>query len=299
VYKTEGRKDRRNTLNDVQYLTSVTELLSSLDDPDLRIVDCRFELLDPGAGRLNYHKAHIPGAVYVDLDKDLAGPIGPNTGRHPLPDVASATKTFGRLGIDADIRVVVYDDASGALAAARAWWILRWLGHDKVSLLDGGLAEWMAQGQPLEMAEVDVEPRKFIAAPRDNLVLGTEEIVEAARSAGDLRLIDARDRVRFVGEEEPIDKVAGHIAGARNLPFSTSLGEDGLWKSPEQLAEGLASVLGDPSAAPWSVMCGSGVTACHLVIAGLIAGYREPRLYVGSWSEWIADPARQVVKGPA
>jgi thiosulfate/3-mercaptopyruvate sulfurtransferase len=296
VYKTEVQNDRPITVNDIPYLIGATELLSSLDDADMRIVDCRFELLSPEAGRQSYLEAHIPGAVYADLDKDLAGPVGPNTGRHPLPDVASAATTFGMLGIDQSSRVVVYDDASGAVAA-RAWWLLRWLGHDNVSLLNGGLAEWMAHGLPVESAQVDVQPREFAATPRDGLVLVTDEILAAADSATDLRLIDARDPARFLGEAEPIDTVAGHIAGARNLPYSTSLDASGLWKSPELLAEGLASMLGDAPDAPWAVMCGSGVTACHLVIAGLRAGYKEPRVYIGSWSEWIADPTRQIAKG--
>ena len=284
-------------MNDISYLIGAAELASSLDDPDIRIVDCRFELLSPEAGRHSYLEGHIPSAVYADLDKDLAGPVGPNTGRHPLPDVASAATTFSTLGIDQNTRVVVYDDASGAVAA-RAWWLLRWLGHERVLLLDGGLAEWTAQGLPMESGQVDIEPREFSANPRDDLILVTDEILAAANSATDLRLIDARDLIRFLGEAEPIDTVAGHVAGARNLPYSTSLGEDGLWKSPERLAAGLANVLDGAPDAPWAVMCGSGVTACHLVIAGLLAGYREPRVYVGSWSEWIADPTRQIAKGP-
>jgi len=296
VYKTEGQKGMPINVNDIPYLISATELLSSLDDAGIRIVDCRFELLSPEAGLTSYLEAHIPGAVYADLDRDLAGPVGQSTGRHPLPDIDSATTTFSALGIDKSTRVVVYDDASGAVAA-RAWWLLRWLGHERVSLLNGGFAEWMAHGLPMEPGQVDVQPREFAATPRDDLVLITDEILAAADSATDLRLIDARDPARFLGEAEPIDTVAGHIAGARNLPYSTSLDGSGLWKSPELLAEGLANVLGDAPDAPWAVMCGSGVTACHLVIAGLLAGYREPRVYVGSWSEWIADPTRQIAKG--
>jgi thiosulfate/3-mercaptopyruvate sulfurtransferase len=297
VYKTEVQNDRPITVNDNPYLIGTAELQSLLHDRELRIVDCRFELLRPEAGRAGYLEAHIPGAVYADLDRDLAGPIGTNTGRHPLPDVASAVSTFSSLGIDQSTRVVVYDDASGAVAA-RAWWLLRWLGHDRVALLNGGFAEWVAQRLPIESGQVDTEPRKFEPAPRVELVIGTEEILAAVNSETDLRLVDARDRTRFLGEAEPIDAVAGHIPGARNLPYPANLDDSGLWKSPERLADGLAKVLGETPDTPWAVMCGSGVTACHLVLAGLLAGYREPRVYVGSWSEWITDPVRKIATGP-
>jgi len=296
VYKTECAKGPGIAVKDWKLLTSAEELFAANENADLRIVDCRFELLQPEAGRDKYLHEHIPGAVYADLDKDLAAPITAGSGRHPLPDVAVLASTFGRLGISADTQVVVYDDSSGAVAA-RAWWLLRWLGHERVSVLEGGIKRWRDLGLTLEKGDVSVKPQAFVPAPRQELILETQEIVDAGRSCADLQLVDARDASRFSGEAEPIDTVAGHIPGAINLPFSASLNDDGSWKGGAELRRIWADLLGDGSRAPWSVMCGSGVTACHLIISGLIAGFEEPRLYVGSWSEWIRDPARTVATG--
>lgn len=291
------RIDRHVVVTNKNLLISATELGSALANPALRVVDCRFQLLDPDAGRKAYVESHIPGAVYADLDKDLAGAMRPGTGRHPLPDVTELSATFSRMGIDGRTSVVVYDDSSGAVAA-RAWWLLRWLGHADVRLLDGGLAEWQRHGLPVQTGEVSVAAANFDANPRQELVLTTDELCEDGQTIAAICLVDARDTARFIGDEEPIDPVAGHIPGAMNLPLSRNLDHDGLWKRPAELAAGLREVLGEAYDAPWAVMCGSGVTACHLVIAALQAGYREPRVYVGSWSEWIADPARPVATGP-
>lgn len=284
-------------MNDINFLISATELSSALENPGLRVIDCRFQLLDPDAGRKSYIDGHIPGAVYADLDKDLSGPIRPGAGRHPLPDVAAMAVTFGRMGIDRQTSVVVYDDSSGAVAA-RAWWLLRWLGHDNARLLDGGLAEWQRQGLPLQKGESSVAAATFEADPRQELVLTTTELCERGQSIAAMRLVDARDAARFTGEKETIDPVAGHIPGALNMPFSRNLADNGLWKAPSELAGSLQEVLGEAHDAPWAVMCGSGVTACHLAVAALQAGYSQPRVYVGSWSEWIADPARAIATGP-
>lgn len=277
-------------------LIGAEELHSSIGDADLRIVDCRFELMRPEAGRLSYQQKHIPGAVYADLDHDLAAPASAGTGRHPLPDAAVLADTFGRLGISASTQVVVYDDLSGGVAA-RAWWLLRWLGHERVALLEGGITRWQALGFPLEEGEIGVVPRTFSSAPRHDCVLETADILAAGLPCDVLQLVDARAANRFSGEAEPIDPVAGHIPGAINLPFSRSVNDDGTWKSEDELRQLWSRVLGSGQNAPWSVMCGSGVTACHLVISGLLAGLPEPRLYVGSWSEWICDPRRAVATG--
>ena len=279
------------------YLVTPALMASMLDDPTVRIIDCRFELLDPDAGRRSYEEAHIPGAVYADLDKDLAGPVGPDTGRHPLPDASRLANTFADMGVGNDSRVVVYDEGSGAVAA-RAWWLLRWLGHDNAAVLDGGFAAWRAAAYATDKAMAGVGRGNFVAAPRNELVLETAEIVALGDRVKDLRLVDARAAERFSGLEEPIDTVAGHIPGSCNLPFSENVDECGRWRSPEAIRASLSRVLGEPRGQSWAVMCGSGVTACHLVIGGLLAGYREPRVYVGSWSEWITDPARQVARGP-
>ena len=279
-----------------ELLTCADELAAAIDDPHLRIIDCRFDLMAPAAGRTAWFEAHIPGALYADLDRDLSAPVAPDTGRHPLPTVADAEATFSRLGVDADTRVIVYDDAGGAIAS-RAWWLLRWLGHRRVTVLDGGLQAWRARGLPLEAGLRETAPREFRATPRPERVLTTQEIAANLDSGLANVLVDARDGVRFRGEAEPIDRVAGHIPGARNLPSGACLRADGTWEGTEALRRRLAPLLGDDDSVPWAVMCGSGVTACHLAISGLLAGYSEPRLYVGSWSEWIRDPVRPVAGG--
>lgn len=276
-------------------LTDCATLQESLGDNGQCIVDCRFALMDASAGRKAYLAGHIPGAVYADLDRDLAGPVTGASGRHPLPDPAAFTATVGRLGIDNDTRVVCYDDASGAVAA-RLWWLLRWIGHGNACILDGGIARWQSMELPLESGAVERPAREFSGSPRPELVLDTAQIVTHGAAA--LRLVDARDEQRFAGRSEPIDPVAGHIPGSANLPFSRSLNDNGTWRRSDEIREALSGALGGEYEAPWSVMCGSGVTACHLVAAGLLAGLPEPRVYVGSWSEWIRDPGRAVARAP-
>lgn len=273
-------------------LTGAEELAASLGDRQLRIMDCRFDLMAPEAGREAWLDAHIPGAVYADLDKDLSGPVTAATGRHPLPTAEQAAETFSRLGIDADTRVIVYDDSSGAIAS-RAWWLLRWLGHGRVTVLDGGLQAWRARNLPLESGTHEVTRRDFRPSTGRARVLTSNEIAADL----DYSLIDARDAARFRGESEPIDAKAGHIPGSKNLPYTACLTEDGTWRDPRSLRQCLQPVLGDDESAPWAVMCGSGVTACHLAISGLLAGYSEPRVYVGSWSEWIREPSRPIGSG--
>jgi thiosulfate/3-mercaptopyruvate sulfurtransferase len=277
-------------------LISTQELYSRLEDPDMRIVDCRFDLADPGAGRRAYRDSHIPGAVFADLDKDLSAPVSPESGRHPLPDVDTFAATLGRLGISNETDVIVYDDGSGALAA-RTWWLLGWLGHERVWLLDGGFDQWASSGRPLAPGDQQVAALTFVPRPCQEKVLTTAELVSNLDAIAGMRLVDARDTARFRGEVEPIDPVAGHVPGALNLPFAVSLKDDGTWKARTDLELLWRSVLGEDKKARWAVMCGSGVTACHLAISAMEAGFTEPRLYVGSWSEWIRDPARPVGLG--
>jgi thiosulfate/3-mercaptopyruvate sulfurtransferase len=280
-------------VNDENLLTTAEALSSVLADDSVRVVDCRFSLEDHDAGLRLYLEGHIPGAVFADLDKDMAAPVQSDTGRHPLPDPEAFANCLGRLGISRETRVVAYDQASGALAA-RFWWMLRWLGHDNVSLLDGGMARWLELGLALESGQVECAATEFDAEPNMALVLTTADIVAAEDNREQLQLIDARDTERFDGIREPIDPVAGHIPGTLNLPFSESLNENGTWKGADELQTMWKRVFGHNFGSPWSVMCGSGVTACHLVASGLRAGLPEPRVYVGSWSEWIADPARPI-----
>lgn len=277
-------------------LIEVAELQAMIGTAGCRVVDCRFDLMQPEKGREEYLAGHIPGAVFADLDKDLAGPVTATTGRHPLPDIEVFKATLEGLGIGDDTQVVAYDYASGALAA-RLWWMLRWFGRHNVAVLNGGINAWLAAGGALETAVPEYSAASLTASPDAGLVASTDEISAALGEGGDLRLVDARDAPRFNGEREPIDDVAGHIPGALNLPFSAGINEDGTWKSPGELKILWADLFGSDTAPPFTVMCGSGVTACHLALAAEIAGLELPRVYVGSWSEWIRDPERPVATG--
>ncbi len=277
-------------------LISARALQSSIEHPGVSIIDCRFELSDPLAGRRAYLCEHIPGAVFADLDVDLAAPVTQDSGRHPLPDVETFATTLARLGISNSSDVIVYDSGAGALAA-RAWWLLRWLGHEHVRLLDGGIQQWSAEARPLVSGDEVVAAGDFSPRANHDKVVTTAELVSNLDAIQGMRLIDARDAARFRGEHEPIDPIAGHIPGSSNLPFPVSLKEDDSWKSRDELERLWLEVLGEDKEIAWAVMCGSGVTACHLAISAMEAGYSEPRLYVGSWSEWIRDPERPIALG--
>ena len=277
-------------------LISVAELSGLLDDENVQVVDCRFDLGKPEAGRAAYLEAHIPGAAYAHLDEDLAGPVSATSGRHPLPDPAVFAEKLGSMGVASTTRVVVYDAGNGAMAA-RSWWLLRWMGHDNVQLLNGGFSAWLAEGERTESGETQLEARTFEGTPRHDLVMTTEELLAAGEAISEKYLLDARDSGRFRGEFEPIDPVAGHIPGARNLPLSESLNADGRFKDAVELRNLWTAVLGPDAATQWVAMCGSGVTACHLALSGIEAGRAEPRVYVGSWSEWIRDPDRPIAAG--
>ncbi|NBC18742.1 MAG: sulfurtransferase [Bacteroidetes bacterium] len=274
-------------------LISAQALHAHLDDPDWAVVDCRFALDDPEAGRRAYEAAHVPGAVYAHLDDDLSGPIVPGvTGRHPLPSVDEVAETLSAWGIDADVQVGVYDDAGGALAA-RLWWMLRWLGHDAAAVLDGGWPAWQAAGFPT-CSGVEQRPRRtFVPEPCPDLIVDAED-VEALRTDPRYRLLDARAAVRYRGEEEPLDPVAGHIPGARSAPYADNLKADQHLRSPEALRERFEAIIGETPAERVVCYCGSGVTAAHDLLAFAHAGLGLPRLYPGSWSEWITDPDRPV-----
>lgn len=277
----------------MRHLINIDELAYALErGPETIVLDCRFELREPDAGRRAYEAGHIPTARYVDLDRDLARRPEAGDGRHPLPAPDALAATLGRLGVLRTSRVVAYDDAGGAFAA-RAWWLLRWLGHAEVAVLNGGLPAWQAAGLELETgtprwAETTYAPWQ----PDDGLWVATEEVVPLQESGH--VLLDARAPARFRGEVEPIDPVAGHVPGAVNLPFDRCLDADGRFADPADVARLLETVLGGR---PAITMCGSGVTACHLLLAMAHAGLPQGRLYVGSWSEWISDPSRPVALG--
>ncbi len=280
-------------------LVTPAEVRPHLQDPDWCVVDCRFSLADPRAGRQAYEQGHIPGAVYADLEADLSSAPAAGTGRHPLPAPERLARRLEAWGIGAQTRVVAYDDAGGAFAA-RLWWLLCWLGHPAAAVLDGGLAAWKAAGLPLDRA-----PPRPPAAPLDAMPgpgpgpgAGLDaEAVASGLEAGTLLLLDAREAARFRGEVEPIDPVAGHVPGARNLPFSANLDAQGCFLAPPQLRARFAAVLGDTAPEQVVHMCGSGVTACHNLLAMERAGLHGSRLYPGSWSEWITDPRRPVARG--
>ncbi|MFQ5981876.1 MAG: sulfurtransferase [Woeseiaceae bacterium] len=274
-------------------LIDVDDLRSQLEEPGWRVVDCRFNLMRPQEGLREYRGGHIPGAQYANLDKDLAAPIGESSGRHPLPSADTFAKTLGDWGIDNGSQVVVYDQASGAIAA-RLWWMLRWVGHERVALVDGGYAAWQAAGYPVSDKREAVRRAQFEPAPDSGMVISTEELEALIDSGRAPPLVDAREGARFAGTREPIDSVAGHIPGAVNYPFAESLNPDGSFKRRDELKAGWSRVLGDQQA--WISMCGSGVTACHLAFSARLAGFPAPRLYAGSWSEWIRDPARAVAE---
>ena len=263
-------------------------------DPALLVLDCRFDLADKRAGRRAYRKAHIPGARYADLERDLSAPVRPGSGRHPLPSPGRAVDAFRGLGVRNDSRVVVYDDTGGAYAS-RAWWMLRWLGHGQVRLLDGGFPAWTAAGLPTESGDIGGRRGDFVGEPRKERVIETRELSEL--DLNNTPLCDAREPSRFAGEAEPIDLEAGHIPGARNTPYSATLDECGCFLDAERLASFWVQALDGRPQRDWVAMCGSGVTACHLAVSALLAGANEPRLYAGSWSEWITDSTRPLATG--
>lgn len=276
-------------------LIDPARLFEKLGEQNLRIVDCRFSLSDPEQGARLYGISHLPGATYAHLERDLSSSVVPGeTGRHPLPDLSRFAEFLGRSGIGNDSDVVVYDDAGGAMAA-RLWWLLRYVGHDRVALLDGGFPAWVAGGFPVS-SDVVIRPRvDFQVRPRAELVADAAE-VEALRTRDDSRLFDARAPERFRGAVEPIDPVAGHIPGARSLPFAGNL-RDGKFLPPEELRKRFLDALEGVPIERAVAYCGSGVTACHHVLAAEQAGLPGLRLYPGSWSEWIASGARPVEKG--
>jgi len=281
-----------------QSLISASTLAENLDDPELRIVDCRFSLADPDQGRKDYASGHIPGADYANLDTDLAAPISAGSGRHPLPDVETFVGTLRRWGISNDTQVVVYDDAGGGVAA-RLWWMLRWLGHRDVAVLDGGIAAWTRAHHPVGQAETLRPAGSFSGSAASDSVWRTAQIESWLAAGSGFTLVDARAGARFRGEQEPIDPVAGHVPGAVNLPFTDTLNADGTWRDVDEIKACWARFGEMPGENAWGVMCGSGVTACHLALSASIAGLSEPCLYVGSWSEWVQDSARPIVAEPS
>jgi thiosulfate/3-mercaptopyruvate sulfurtransferase len=261
-------------------------------DPSVAIVDCRHDLARPDWGSEAFAVSHIPAAVFAHLDRDLSGPVTTESGRHPLPHPDRLAATFGRWGIGAGTQIVAYDQGTGAYAA-RLWWLARFLGHTQVAVLNGGLAAWQSAGLPVTAVPTVRPLRHFVGHPQPSWVASTTEVASGLER-GSLVLIDARAADRFAGRNETVDPVAGHIPGARNHPFGENLDAESRFLARQDLERRWRQTLS--GAAPRSVvsMCGSGVTACHNLLALELAGLSGARLYAGSWSEWIRDPARPV-----
>ena len=260
------------------------------------VVDCRFDLANDAWGREQYLAGHIAGAVYANLNDDLSGPRTGTNGRHPMPSDEALVGTIRRLGITNDTQVVVYDQDSG-LYAGRLWWLLRYAGHRAVALLDGGFAQWTAEGRPVRAGAETRPPSNFQASFDRSMHVTVEDV---ARRAGDERtlLVDARGSDRFEGRAETIDKVAGHIPGAQNRFYRSNLGPDGTMLSPDALRAAFTSLLDGRDPRDAVMYCGSGVSACHNLLAMEHAGLPGSPLYVGSWSEWSSNPERPVETGP-
>jgi thiosulfate/3-mercaptopyruvate sulfurtransferase len=275
-------------------LISVGALREHLDDAAFVIFDCRHDLMKPEAGAQAYAAAHIPGARFAHSDRDLSGVKNGKNGRHPLPDPQVFASWLGRSGVDGSKQLIAYDFAGGA-SATRLWWMLRWLGHDRVAVLDGGWEAWTKAGAPVTTDPPKVQPTTFSASPRA-LAVDVGYVQSHLKDVG-MVVIDARSPERYRGETEPIDPVAGRIPGALNRLYKDNLDAAGLFKSAAELRSGFVSLLGDRSPQQVVHQCGSGVSACHNILAMEIAGLSGSRLYPGSWSEWCADPARPVARG--
>jgi len=273
----------------VSPLVSTEELAQH---PEWRLFDCRHDLARPELGEQQYAEAHLPGAQFAHMDRDLSAPRTGANGRHPLPEAKSFIAWLGKQGLTAADTVVCYDGGGGA-TASRLWWMLRWVGHDQVAVLDGGLAKWQREGRPTNAEVPQPAPASYAGKPRASLVAGLVHVEKKLKRA---LLIDARAPLRYRGEKEPIDPVAGRIPGAKNRFNNDNLSAEGVFKSSEQLRSEFEGVLAGRNPNEVVNYCGSGVSACHNALAMEIAGLGGSRVYVGSWSEWSADPTRPIAR---
>jgi thiosulfate/3-mercaptopyruvate sulfurtransferase len=280
----------------VPLLVSCEWLAGHANDPDVRVADTRWSLIEKDKGRTAYRDGHVPGAVFLDVDTDLAAPRGQGPGRHPLPAPAAFAAAMSRAGIGEGTHVVAYDFGDGS-TAARLWWLLRYFGHERASVLDGGMARWVAEGRPVESRVPSYAPASFEPVPRRGLVADAEAIERLRGQPGAL-VIDVRMPERYEGLREPIDPVAGHVPGARNRPYPTNVrsAADPRFLPAAELESAFAQ-LGARSGEPVACYCGSGVNACQTVFALELAGFRDALLYEGSWSDWCSVPTRAVATG--
>jgi thiosulfate/3-mercaptopyruvate sulfurtransferase len=275
-------------------LVGTDVLAQHLADPEWVVFDCRHDLTAPDRGRSDYAQAHIPGARFLHLDEDLSGPKTGRNGRHPIPDAEMFARKLGNAGVDSRKQVVAYD-AQGGMVASRLWWLLRWLGHLPVAVLDGGWNQWVAEGRPQSSDIPSPRPTRFSGKPKE--VPLSADAVRSHLGDGSIVLVDARAPDRFRGQNETIDPIGGRIPGARNRFYRDNLDASGRFKTPETLKAEFSAILG--TANPGAVVnyCGSGVSACHNLLAMEVAGLRGARLYPGSWSEWSADRSRPIAIG--
>lgn len=279
-----------------ELLINASTLRDALPASDWLVFDARHDLADHGAGRRAYAQGHIPGAIFLDHEQDLAAPRTGANGRHPLPALADFAGLMARHGLTPSRRVVVYDGGGGAFAA-HVWWMLRWLGHDNVSVLDGGWPAWVAAGGQAQADAPAVQPAPAPAAVQPGMKTVDAQAVRDNIQSAAFVVLDARSPERFRGETEPMDPVAGHIPGARNYPSNANVAPDGRFKPADQLREGFLQVLGDTPPDRVVHQCGSGITACHNLFAMELAGLHGSAVYPGSWSEWCSDPSRPVATG--
>jgi thiosulfate/3-mercaptopyruvate sulfurtransferase len=266
-------------------------------EADIVILDCRHELSRPEWSDRAYAEGHIPLALQAHLERHLSGPVTAESGRHPLPDAAKFAETLSAWGIDNSVQVVAYDQGNGVYAS-RAWWLLRWMGHAGIAVLDGGFAAWQESGLPVSQEPAARTVREFVPNVASGAALSTAEVQQALARA-EVALVDARGADRFAGENETLDPVAGHVPGASNRPFAKNVDARGRFLPAAELRRQWTDVLANRDPAQVVAMCGSGVSACHNLLALEIAGFPGARLYPGSWSEWIRDPRRPIARGPA
>ena len=276
-------------------IISTEDLYQNLGQDDWFIFDCRYLLKDPDGGLNKFRQGHIPGAQLADMDRDLSSPMTQTSGRHPLPDADSFIEKLCAWGVGNDSQIVCYDDLSGAFAA-RMWWMLNWVGHGKVAVLDGGIKKWTAEERPLETESKD-KPRGSFTGKADPGMWVDIDFVQQRLEQGDISLLDARSSERFTAKDQKTDPVPGHVPGAVSYPFAGNLSQEKVFLPANELTQRFESMFSERQPGQIINMCGSGVTACHNILATRIAGLPWTRLYVGSWSEWLKDRARPVATG--
>jgi len=275
-------------------IISAKDLIKNVNNDDFIVFDCRCDISDSSYGIEAYNEGHIENSIFIDIDHDLASEKTSDSGRHPLPDPRLFSEKLSQWGMSNNKQAVVYDDAGGAFAG-RMWWILKWLGHSNVAVLDGALGAWMSIGGKLTSKPTIFERAVFEPNPNNNMYVSIKDVEDAQYKMNKL-IIDARSRERYLGIKDPVDPIAGHIPGAVSHPLGMNLDKNGHFKSPEELRHNFNKIIGDTVSSDIISMCGSGITACHNILALEICGIKDVTLFVGSWSEWITDKSRPVAK---